>query len=193
MAWPSTPLTTYVANFTPAIKAFDLNSFQSAINGIVNGTYNLAGVTLTTGTAGSVVSPSAGSLIAARSVFDAGIPTAATLAAGEHCRETPPAALASLVGTGTTVTAKSGYGLYAKSRLALGQYTVTLQRVPTGPSANNVVALVSGIGDVFASASLSLDGSNRPVVSVKLYAVAAGSPASITAVDSDFFLAAWVF
>ena len=40
MAWPSTPLTTYSAGIAPAIQAFDLNAFQSAINGIVNGTSN---------------------------------------------------------------------------------------------------------------------------------------------------------
>lgn len=34
MAWPETPLTSYVANSTPAIKATDLNSIQSEINAL---------------------------------------------------------------------------------------------------------------------------------------------------------------
>lgn len=74
MAWPSTPLTTYVANFTPAIKALDLNSFQSGINGIVNGTYKLQAVTTTAGTPGSAVAPIAGTLQAAAAVADAVTP-----------------------------------------------------------------------------------------------------------------------
>lgn len=57
MAWPATPLTTYTANTAPAIKAFDLNAFQSGINGIINGTYNLQAVTVTSGSPGSVIAP----------------------------------------------------------------------------------------------------------------------------------------
>jgi hypothetical protein len=34
MAWPFTPLTTYVSSSVPAIKAFDLNALQAAINAI---------------------------------------------------------------------------------------------------------------------------------------------------------------
>jgi hypothetical protein len=56
MAWPSTPLTTYSAGIAPAIQAFDLNAFQSAINGIVNGTYSLAAV-VADGSGGAVVVP----------------------------------------------------------------------------------------------------------------------------------------
>lgn len=74
MAWPATPLTTYVPSFTPAIKAFDLNAFQSAINGLVNGTYKLAAVTTTTGTAGSAVSPIAGTVQAAAAVAGSVLP-----------------------------------------------------------------------------------------------------------------------
>jgi hypothetical protein len=36
MAWPFTPTTTYLASSTPAIKASDLNNFQSAINTVYN-------------------------------------------------------------------------------------------------------------------------------------------------------------
>src|SRR5258708_3639186 len=32
MAWPFTPLTTYISDSTPAIKAFDLNNFQFQTN-----------------------------------------------------------------------------------------------------------------------------------------------------------------
>ncbi len=36
MAWPYTPLTTYVASSTPSIKAADLNAIQVAINNLHN-------------------------------------------------------------------------------------------------------------------------------------------------------------
>lgn len=41
MAWPLTPLTTYVASSTPAIKASDLNSIQSAINSLYSGALSI--------------------------------------------------------------------------------------------------------------------------------------------------------
>lgn len=59
--WPSTPLTSYVAGTAPAIKASDLNAFQSGINGLINGTYSLAGGVID-GTGGAVVVPTANAL-----------------------------------------------------------------------------------------------------------------------------------
>lgn len=37
MAWPFTPITTYVAGTTPTIKAYDLNQLQAYINNLING------------------------------------------------------------------------------------------------------------------------------------------------------------
>ena len=45
MAWPNTPLTTYVAGNPPAIKAADLNSMQDATNQTINGTYSVNSLT----------------------------------------------------------------------------------------------------------------------------------------------------
>jgi hypothetical protein len=42
MAWPLTPLTTYIANSVPAIKAADLNGIQSAINQLYTGQNTIA-------------------------------------------------------------------------------------------------------------------------------------------------------
>ena len=42
MAWPFTPLTTYLANAFPAIKAFDLNSIQSALNNLFTNHHHTA-------------------------------------------------------------------------------------------------------------------------------------------------------
>ncbi len=46
MAWPSTPLTTYIASSTPSIKAADLNAIQNAINKIILGTYTIKNLVL---------------------------------------------------------------------------------------------------------------------------------------------------
>jgi hypothetical protein len=61
MAWPSTPLTSYVSNTVPAIKAFDLNAFQTAVNGIINSTYSHKSVVIDA-VGGLIVSPVAGTL-----------------------------------------------------------------------------------------------------------------------------------
>lgn len=193
MSWPSTPLTTYVANSTPAIKAADLGFFQSGINGIVNGTFNLQGVVLTTGTPGSLVTPVNGSVLTARSLFSTTVPTPNTSQAGEHFRETAPAALGYFVLGGSAVTVRTAYGIHAKSWLSAGTCDITLQRIPTGPTAFNVVAVATGIGDTIVTIDISLDGSNRPVLNIKTSVLSTGSPASITRTDSSFRMAAWVF
>ena len=185
MAWPSTTLTTYTANTAPAIKAFDLNAFQTGINGIVNGTYDLQAVTLTTGTPGAATTPVNGSLIAARSVFDSAVPSPNTLTAGEVCKNSAPSAVGRFEGTLAGINLRSGYGIHDKLRNSAGSYLITLQAVPTGPSTNNVVVLISGeapSGGAMWNCS-TLDGSNRPEVTVTLG----------VALDYDFTLAAWVF
>ena len=75
--WPSSPLTSYLAGGTPAIKAFDLNAFQSAINGIINATYSLLGVVID-GTGGNVVTPVAGAMQVTSSRSGATFPTTPT-------------------------------------------------------------------------------------------------------------------
>ena len=67
MAWPSTPLTSYVSNTVPAIKAFDLNSFQMGVNGIINGTYSHKAVVID-GTGGTLATPLSGALILTQSI-----------------------------------------------------------------------------------------------------------------------------
>lgn len=69
MAWPLTPLTTYVANSTPVIKAADLNSIQTAINNIFGGSLSLkqmlldgTGAATTSLTAGIVAQITGGAL-----------------------------------------------------------------------------------------------------------------------------------
>jgi hypothetical protein len=61
MAWPTTPLTTYLPASLPAIKSADLNAIQSAINRGFLGTYSYAGIVID-GTGGQDATPVAGGL-----------------------------------------------------------------------------------------------------------------------------------
>lgn len=183
MTWPATPLTTYVANFTPAIAAYDLNAFQDGINGLVNGTYNLQSVTLTTGTPGTVVSAVPGSAIAARQVASTTLP-GTTLQPGEYFRDNCIVAAAHIDGAGAAL--RAGFGIHSIQRLGAGDYRVTLTRVPTGPSAANSVVSVSMkySGDaIWPRWQKSLDGANRLRIDVT-YPLA---------IDMDFDLLVLVF
>lgn len=75
MAWPNTPLTTYLAGGLPFIKAADLNSIQSGINGIINATYSLAAVVVD-GTGGAVVVPVAGTAKVSATASSTGVGSA---------------------------------------------------------------------------------------------------------------------
>lgn len=77
MAWPSTPLTSYVSNTVPAIKAFDLNAFQLGVNGIINGTYSHKGVVID-GVGGSLATPTSGTLTLTQSGSSTATPNPTT-------------------------------------------------------------------------------------------------------------------
>lgn len=183
MTWPATPLTTYVANLTPAIAAYDLNAFQSGINGLVNGTYNLQSVTLTTGTPGTVVTAVPGSAIASRQVASTTLP-GTTLQPGEYFRDNSIAAAAHI--NAAAASLRAGFGLHSIQRLGAGDYRVTLTRVPTGPSPDNSVVSVSmkySADDITPRWQKSLDGANRLRVDIT-YPLA---------VDMDFDIIVLVF
>src|SRR5262245_51321232 len=63
MAWPLTPLTTYLPRGLPPIKAADLMAIQNAINRNFLGTYSHFGLVLD-GKGGQDATPAAGSLSA---------------------------------------------------------------------------------------------------------------------------------
>lgn len=77
MAWPSTPLTSYVSNTVPAIKAFDLNAFQMGVNGIITGTYSHKGVVVD-GLGGALSTPTSGALTLTQSGSSAATPNPTT-------------------------------------------------------------------------------------------------------------------
>ena len=73
MAWPLTPLTTYLAGLPPAIKAFDLNAIQTTINSILTGAITLKAVSVDS-TGGALSAPQAGTLRATGSVASTTFP-----------------------------------------------------------------------------------------------------------------------
>lgn len=135
MAWPSTPLTTYVAGSAPTIKAFDLNAFQSAITGIVNATYSLAAV-VADGTGGAIVATTPGTTQVSATLTETALPGTAR-AVGLDCVGTRLFGWANFTGGGTF---KRGYNVKACSRTAKGSYTVEFYGAPADPD----FCLVSG-------------------------------------------------
>lgn len=81
MAWPLTPLTTYLQASLPAIKAFDLNAIQDAITRLVRGTYSLAGIVLD-GNGGGAAAPPPGGLRASGTVSAASLVSFTGVSAG---------------------------------------------------------------------------------------------------------------
>jgi len=81
MAWPITPLTTYLPGSTPPIKASDLNAIQSAIVRAFLGTYSFAGLVLD-GAGGNDAVPPAGGLSAKGNAIIGGAVQCASLNSG---------------------------------------------------------------------------------------------------------------
>lgn len=61
MAWPKSPLTAYVANNVPVIKAADLNAFQDWINALTNNTVSILGLGIDS-VGGNAVTPQPGAV-----------------------------------------------------------------------------------------------------------------------------------
>jgi hypothetical protein len=81
MAWPTTPLTSYLPGSLPAVKAADLNAIQSAINRAFLGTYSFSGLVLD-GAGGAPASPPPGGLNAIGSASFGGNLTVGASGAG---------------------------------------------------------------------------------------------------------------
>lgn len=166
MAWPLTPLTTYTANFAPAIKAFDLNAFQSGINGIVGGTYSVAGVYVD-GTGGAVVAAPAGSLTLTGGTAS-GTPTPTTaVPAGQVYRDAVCLGWARGYWNGANMILVRGFNVLSMARNGVGDYTIVFN--PVVSDANSAFAAVTlgtnpavvsrgFIGNPYAVES---DGANR--------------------------------
>lgn len=127
MAWPLTPLTTYVAGLAPAIKAFDLNSLQNAINRIVGATYSLAALVVD-GTGGAIVSAVAGTTQVSATLTEKAVPGTAR-AVGLDCVGTRPFGWVHFNGG----VVKRHYNLKAFTRTGTGSYTAEFHGAPADP------------------------------------------------------------
>lgn len=126
MAWPNSPLTSYLSGGLPAIKAFDLNAFQAAINGIINATYSLLGVVID-GTGGNVVTPVAGALVLSGTASAAGAGPAVPW--GTIYREGAVFGSAAVDSAGAIVASYNAKSIAA--RAAGDPYVITFNGCPT--------------------------------------------------------------
>lgn len=181
MAWPSTPLTTYASGTTPAIKAADLNSLQSGVNGIVNATYSLAAVVID-GTGGSVVSPIAGTCRVSASASGTSTPTT-QVTWGTMFKEAALFGGAEVSGAGSFV---DGYNVLSATRTGAGVYEVIFRGQPTNINRCRVAALsfTNGAAVLCTCESVAVSGTDT-LIQINTWD-AAGA-----AVDARFFVNVW--
>ena len=185
MAWPSTPLTSYVAHSTPVIKAADLNSFQSGINGIINGTYSLAAFVVD-GTGGNVVAPLAGTGMVSAAVCGTVTPLTA-LVPGQVALAGVPLGMAYVAGT--TGLLNNGYNVFSSTRSALGVYSVIFNAAASTPTINFAFASlhqintgVSSLGVILWSVGVS---GGKQQVTINTYDLAGAAQ------DGTFTVGIW--
>lgn len=168
MAWPSTPLTTYVPVTTPAIKSFDLNSFQSGINGIINGTYSLNAAVID-GAGGAITAPVAGTL-------NLTVPGGLAGVGGPPCAPGTGYKESLLLGAAAVNAALgapfvwSSYNVDHVVNTGLGDYTVVFSFIPPGTSFRRASVWVTNMGAQQTKTPLvikSLDGANHLNVRVQ--------------------------
>lgn len=166
-AWPTTPLTTYVANSTPAIKAYDLNQIQDAIGQAFLGTYSYKALVLD-GSGGSSVVPGrnggivasgvieGSSLVARKTFSDTATPTP-TIIPGEFTKGSAPACWAVI--NGTTGLIYRGAGLLATRRTSSGVYELDCD-IALGDNANAAV-MVTPLGTAVVAGGYSVDNGGK--------------------------------
>lgn len=139
MAWPLTPLTTYLAGGSPAIKAFDLNAIQAAINSIVGGVLSLKALVLD-GTGGLAVAPRDGTGVCTGTVSSTTFPSPLSYpAGGVLARGTLPIGWAVVASTGVLLNGfnvLSGPGVV---RTGAGVYEITFNAEPSTASVCAIV------------------------------------------------------
>ncbi|MFO0578709.1 MAG: hypothetical protein U1A78_32300 [Polyangia bacterium] len=167
MAWPKTPLTTYVGGNTPALKAFDNNAYQAAINGIINGTYSLLGLVLD-GTGGAVVTPVAGAATVSALLTGTAKPTtaysAATVGVGTVC-----SGWARITGAGALLRGFNVLDVGRTAAVPTGGYDVTFHGKRT--DADNLGVWVSVVDNgvpAFACFQSFAVGANQ-VLRIRVY------------------------
>jgi hypothetical protein len=187
-AWPTTPLTTYVSGTTPAIKAADLNAFQTAINKGFLGEYTYKGIVVD-GTGGAGTTPNAGSVTVSRTATGTSAPTT-QLAGGElnqgdgaggvgehQCR-------GGILVRGLNVYDDPGV-LGGATHTGAGLYDVIFHAVPTNPLTGACFVTPKVSFPRFTQCYTSADGAGRLKASVFIWNSAG------TATDTEFHVVAY--
>ena len=161
MAWPSSPLTSYLAGSTPYIKAADMNSLQSGINGIINATYSLKAAVID-GTGGSIVAPVAGTLKLSGTASGTATPTT-TVPWGTVYKEGLLFGGAYVDGAGVF---QAGYNVKSTTRIGAGHYEVLFNGAPTnvGRCRGQVTPYFNAVAQIAELNGMSLVGADLKAV-----------------------------
>lgn len=180
MAWPNSRLTTYIANSTPVIKAFDLNEIQDKIAAIVSGFLSLRAVQVD-GAGGVAVTPPNGSVQVSRDSSSTTAPSPAW-SVGQCTTSTLPIGWAYIFG-GTGNLAKGHNLIIAPTRTGAGQYTIKLN-VPGSYDARVSVQVTptGAVGGLRGACYTTTSDGTNLVILVVTYDLAG------TAVDTNFSL-----
>jgi len=120
MAWPLTPIQTFISNVTRWTAAW-ANQVQAGVNGIVAGTYSLIGV-VADGVGGQTITAVPGTLQAAAAAGGTSTPTPSITKQALY-RDLVPIAVAAVSAAGALVW---GVNIASVIRASAGHFTVTL-------------------------------------------------------------------
>lgn len=125
MAWPLTPIQTFIANVTRWTASF-ANQLQAGVNGIVAGTYSLIGVVID-GVGGVVSTAVAGAISMATPAGSTTVPSPLTVARKVFYGDMQPYAMAIVDQTSGTAVVKWGVNIQAIVNNATGDWTIQLK------------------------------------------------------------------
>ena len=182
MAWPLTPLTTYLAGLPPGVKAFDLNAIQTTLNQLFNGSISVKSL-IADAVGGVATALPAGEIQANRSVSSATFPNPIThTGSGVLCRATGVLGwvlVDALGNLGHGYNVISGPG---SVRTGVGTYVVLFGSTPASAAAACPQVTPTGAG-LIPKASAALVGPNLQIT-VTIY-----NPVTGAATDGSFALA----
>lgn len=160
MAWPLTPLTTYLPGGLPAIKASDLNAIQDAINKAFLGKYSFAGLVVD-GTGGNATTPLPGGLSL---TGPASIGGSATIGGGVQCASL---SAGGNVAAGANLSAGGSIAVGARALSAAVPGTAVQKGVLYGDACPIALAHISGNGTLNVGFGIQ---------SIKWYGTPGGTP-----------------
>jgi hypothetical protein len=197
MAWPATPLATFVNASAPACDATFLNNLQSGINGLVTGMYSFRSLT-TDGAGGAAIAGGTGTIVASSTVqglamiatYNVGgssLPTIAIAKGTLYKDMIPLAAGAVRYGGGSTYTLDWGFGVTSIAQASTGVINVTLQNAAASVTNAVVIATINHTPGTAASGDTcqGIMASSGTIAQVRCYNSAAAAK------DDDFYFAVY--